>query len=390
MKTTKKSRKATESALKFFCILFAAVFCVIVISVFAAFVLRDDKDISENENRVLAKKPVLTLSGIADGSYMRNFESWLSDQFPLRDKIISFKTILDRMCGKKEENGVYFGKDGFLFEKQSPFDSEKVSELTNAVNTFSKKYKNVNSAVLISPNSSSLLSEYLPNNVTFDSQKEQLAKMKEQLSGGKTKWVDCFEIFSKQKDKTKLFYRTDHHWTTLAAYDAFEALMKNWKIDTSKTNFKFSTVSSDFQGTLSSSSSVVGTTDEIQICTPERKDISYIVSYESSSKTKASLFEKEKLSTKNQYEVFLGGNYDKVVITTTVNTNDVLLLVKDSYANCMIPMLTPFFAKIVVIDPRYSSDALSSVMEEYDFTHMLFLYNLNTLLEDTSLIGALG
>ena len=96
------------------------------------------------------------------------------------------------------------------------------------------------------------------------------------------------------------------------------------------------------------------------------------------------------MNQKNQYEVFLGGNYDKVIISTSADTDDTLLIFKDSYANCMLPMLTPYFAKIVVIDPRYFSDSLEQIMKSYNFTHVLFLYNLNTFLADNSLVDALG
>ena len=92
---------------------------------------------------------------------------------------------------------------------------------------------------------------------------------------------------------------------------------------------------------------------------------------------------------KNQYEVFLGGNYDKVIISTAAETTASLLVFKDSYANCLLPMLTPYFSKIVVIDPRYFSDSLKGVMAETQFTHVLFLYNLNTFLGDTSLAATL-
>ena len=110
-----------------------------------------------------------------------------------------------------------------------------------------------------------------------------------------------------------------------------------------------------------------------------------MVDYENGEKKTATLFDSEKLSQKNKYEVFTGGNYGKITVDTTATVRDTLLIVKDSYANCMLSMFTPFFAKIVVIDPRYTKEKLSDIMEENSFSHILFLYNLNTFLEDTSL-----
>ncbi|MBQ4208626.1 MAG: hypothetical protein II621_10015, partial [Clostridia bacterium] len=130
--------------------------------------------------------------------------------------------------------------------------------------------------------------------------------------------------------------------------------------------------------------------DVLQICAPKNSAGTYTVSYESQNKVTTSVFDTEKLEQKNQYEVFLGGNFDKIVITTLSESGNTLLLFKDSFANCLIPMLTPYFSKIVIIDPRYFSDSLSDVLEDTDFTHVLFVYNLNTFLADKSLAGVLA
>lgn len=345
------------------------------------------KEMSDTENRVLAKAPVLTLSSLTDGSFMKSFEAYLSDHFPFRDEVIKTKTAIDRLFGKKEENGIYIGKDGFLFEKQTEYDEKRVSAITKAMNAFAKKYKDVSTTALIAPNSSCILSDLLPVGISFEDQGRQLEKIREELD--RIDFVNCTENFKKQKDRQSLYYRTDHHWTTRAAKLAFDQLVKTWKLDTKGINYSFSTVTVDFQGTLSSSSAVTNSKDKIEICIPDSKQSNYVVYFESSERKTVSLFESEKLNQKNKYEVFLGGNFDKVVITTDSESGRSLLIFKDSYANCMLPILTPIFSEIVVIDPRYYSDSLEKVMQEYSFTHILFLYNLNTFLSDTSLADTL-
>ena len=153
--------------------------------------------------------------------------------------------------------------------------------------------------------------------------------------------------------------------------------------------YQFLTVSSEFEGTLASKTGIHDIQDKVEICVPKNSKGSYVVTYESADRKTASLFEPEKIQQKNKYEVFLGGNYDKVVIDTVSSSKNTLLIIKDSYANCMIPMLTPYFTRIVVVDPRYMTESIHTVMDEYNFTHALFLYNLNTFLEDTSLEDAL-
>ena len=114
-----------------------------------------------------------------------------------------------------------------------------------------------------------------------------------------------------------------------------------------------------------------------------------MVNYESLQLKTTTLFDESKLNEKNKYEVFLGGNHDKVTIETTAPNNNCLLIIKDSYANCMIPMFTPHFSQIVIVDPRYMTDTMDTVMSEYNFTHVLFLYNLNTFNEDSALTDIL-
>lgn len=369
------------------------VFCAFLCFVLAATVIIKDREYSESENRMLAQKPVLTLITLTDGSFMKDFESYLTDQFPVRDFAISLKTFVDRTIGIRRENSVYIGKEGFLFDKPTTFDKKTTKNKVLAMSTFAAKYPDIKKAVLISPNSSYVYSDKLPENLQLQDQSEILSKINKVISEKSLKMIDTVSIMEKAREKddsTLLFYKTDHHWSTRGAYEAFKELEKQWKLKNKDINHTFYTVSESFEGTLGSKAGVHDVKDKIEICIPGKSLGTYVVNYESQQKKKATLFENEKLEQKNQYEIFLGGNYDKVSISTTAKTSNTLLLIKDSYANCMIPMLTAHFSKIVVLDPRYLTDSMDDIMKENDFTHMLFLYNLNTFLEDTSLVDALS
>ncbi len=377
------------------------IFIVGVFSVSGFHLLDDDESFSESENRVLAQMPEFSLSAIADGSFMSDFEAYLADQFPLRDKLISFKTFADRTIGKSEENGVYIGKDGFLFDSQTSYDETQVKKITDAVTKFSKEYPGIKRAFVLAPNSSYIYSEQLPKYLELPNQRSQIRNIYNALKADKKMtWVNvCHLLENAAKGDELLYYKTDHHWTTRAAKIVFDDIKTQWKLspsvtfyysDSEEPEYEFYKVSTTFQGTLSSTAGVHTSYDEIEICIPKKSRGTYVVNYEKEGRTSASLFENEKLTHKNQYEVFLGGNYDKVVITTVSQTDNSLLLIKDSYANCMIPMLTPYFNKIVVIDPRYLTDSLESIIKENEFSHMMYLYNLNTLLEDNSLADCLA
>ncbi|MBR3948640.1 MAG: hypothetical protein IKJ70_04465 [Clostridia bacterium] len=364
-------------------------FCFIIgVGGFVNFIAKD-RDFSESENRVLASFPKLTLSSIADGTFMKNFETYMSDQFVLRDRMISLKSYFDRLSGLRESNGVYIADDGFLIEKPSKYTAKKAKAMTKSINSFMEKYPEITKMVAISPNASYIYSEKLPSGIELHSQYSELKGILNRLEGENYSFLNVTKALKNAKEKSDVFYRTDHHWTTRGAYAVFKAIADKWNLDRKSVEYEFLTVSSDFEGTLASKTGIHDNKDKIEICLPENSEGSYIVSYESQDKRTTSLFEPSKLQQKNKYEVFLGGNYDKVVIDTVSKSRATLLIIKDSYANCLIPMLTPYFAKIIVVDPRYMTESVHNVMDEYNFSHVLFLYNLNTFLQDTSLEDAL-
>lgn len=370
--------------------LFVSAFLVSIFSVSVANYAVSDNEYSDTENRSLASFPTLNLQNIFDGSFMQDFETYMSDQFVLRDKIVQLKAKIDLILGSKELNDVLIGDDGYLFELQSDFDLESVTTLTATLTDFSSNYESLQQSIVISPNSSYTQVDLLPTGYEFDSQLDQLETIQSLLSESNLTWLDVLDSFDTLDDDTQLFYKTDHHWTTAAAFSVFETLADTWGLEYDEDYYEFYTVSTDFQGTLSTKSGIDNSYDTIQICVPSDSSGTYIVDFISDDMLTNSLFFLDELDTINQYEVFLGGNYEKIEITTTSASTDILLIVKDSYANCMIPMLTPYFEQIIIIDPRYYTKELSLVLQDYDFTHVLYLYNLNTLLQDTSLIEVLA
>lgn len=347
-----------------------------------------DRESSQRENRNLTQLPKLTAASLFSGDYMTRFEKYMSDQVVGRDGFVAAKTFLNRATGKTEQNGVYIGEDGWLFEEPSKYDDEKVSETVNAIRSFCEECEIENQMFVLAPNSSEIVTEKLPKHLSFESQENQIQKIYSRLPE-KINCIDAERALKNGGNPEKLYYKSDHHWTSYGAKSVFDTVAKSWELDVDSVNYQTYALSDSFFGTLSSSSGIYDNSDVIEAIIPENSAGTYIV-LNSSQKTKSvSMFDLSKLENGNQYEVFLGGNFSKLTITTTSNTENKLLLFKDSYANCMLPMLTPFFKEIVVVDARYFTDDIRAVVNDGEFTHMMFLYNVNTFLEDTSLKSVL-
>ena len=88
----------------------------IILFFLIGFIVVPKKNFSEIENRSLSDMPVFSLSKIFDGSYMKDFETYINDNFLFRDIFMNIRTFTNRILGKQNIGNVYFGDDNYLIE----------------------------------------------------------------------------------------------------------------------------------------------------------------------------------------------------------------------------------------------------------------------------------
>ena len=348
-----------------------------------------DREMSEKENRMLETRPVLSMSTVLDGEFMEQWENYQSDQFAGRDCWRSVKVFLDRLGGSKMENGVYIGKSGQLLEEiEVPDDGQSEANLS-AIVDFAEKYPDVQTSVMLVPDAACILSDRLPAFAGVEDQKQLLGVAKQRL-GDDVNWIDAVSVLNNHVSD-KLYYKTDHHWTTLAAFYVFRESAVSLGIDGEVgENFASYTISDDFNGVLASKSGVgLSEKETIDIYVPTQGDDDVVVNYVDEGRKTTSLYDSSKLETRDQYGVFLGGNSSVIDIRTVSPEKKRLLVLKDSFANCFIPFLAPYYREIVVVDPRYYSGTIGDIMDTYRITDALVLYSGNTFFTDNHLSGVL-
>ena len=371
----------------------SALFLLALLLVLTVNLISPDRDFSESENRMLAQKPDFSWSALWDGSYGAELESYLSDQFAGRDGWMSLKLRLDRLMGRKESGGVYLCEDDYLIEvptASTPEDAEDTAlwRSLDAINAFAAAHPALQFDVMIVPNAISVLSDKLPENAPAGDQPGQMELISHTLSA-QIDFLDVTEILCQHADEG-MYYHTDHHWTSLAAKYAFDAAAERLGIMEPVQEYKVYTVSDSFEGTLASKSGSHATRDVVQVYDPMGIDIEYYVNYMDTQTRSGSLYQSGALEGKDHYTVFFGGNHGILRIVTTANNGRHLLVFKDSYANCFVPFLVPYYESITMIDPRYYYDSVETVLQTAEITDVLFLYNLNTFVSDTALGDALG
>lgn len=358
---------------------------VLIAAFFVVNLITPSKDYSETENRALAKRPAIK-EGIKNGSYGQDYDTYYSDQFTLRNQFIKLKFIGNQLLHIKESSGVLIGKDGYQFEIPEMLDQKLAKSTTGKINQFKELNPDVSTHMMVVPGSAAVLTKKLPANASVSDQVSDIKKYYEQVGEGIDK-IDAASVL-KGADSDYLYYKTDHHWTSEGAYAVFKEAAPSLGIEEPVSYNKY-TVSNSFQGTLSSKSGDFIGKDTVEIYVPKGSKISYFVSYPSSKEKRATIYKPEMLDTKDHYTVFFGGNHPLVEINTTAGTGKNLLLLKDSYANCFVQFLIPYYDRIIMVDPRYYYDNLNMVISNYSINEMLYLYSADTLFTDTSLADAL-
>lgn len=362
----------------------ALIFLLIVILLPFITLVSKKENFSELENRVLSKKPEFSLENWFDKSFMNDFESYVSDHFLGREKWITKKIDIELMTGKKEINGVYITDDR-LIEKIPEPDNDCIKRSVDTINNFAGSV-DTPVYVLIAPTSAGIYSETLGKNVPQPNQKEIISGIYKQFNTNVLP-IDVFEALYARKDEY-IYYRTDHHWTSLGAYNAYNvAIQKMGFTAIAYSSYNIEHANNEFLGTYHSKTLY----DELL---PDIIDIySYtggntVTSCEVNSgkevKTYNSIYFRDFLDKKDKYSTYLGTNQPALTVKTNLESDKKLLVFKDSYANSFIPFLTQHYKEITVLDMRYIAN-YKDYADPEEYSQILFLYNSTTFCSDDNI-----
>lgn len=344
-----------------------------------------DKNISEIENKLLTKLPKPSLEKIYNGSFMRNFDEYASDQFPFRPDFIKIKNMSSYFIGSREFRNIYVGEDGRLLEKfifNKDIIDKNISQVTKLSSYLSMEH-NISSTVMIVPTSIAFYEEQLPDYAITDKQTDVLTFIEKSLSNNfdkpsGLKFYTPYNILSNNKNKY-IYFNTDHHWTQLGAKLAYDDLYRN----NSNISYNFNNdskyykkVTDDFYGTYYSKALLPQIKGDSIYAYENYNNFNIEIDF---SKRFDSLYDKNKLNSKNKYQYFLHGDPAFAVVTGNPKADNEILIFKDSYAHSFIPFLTQNYSKIHIVDPRYYNLNIEDYLKKNNnIKHALFLYNIST------------
>jgi len=251
---------------------------------------------------------------------------------------------------------------------------KRVSQLKKLVEKFPT------TEVMLVPTADNILSEKLPDFAPYYDDRILINRVAEEIGEGHM--INVYDTLKEHEDEA-IYYRTDHHWTSLGAMYAYEI----WADGRIVYPIKYRpedmvTVAEDFQGTLQSKLNMPVEGDEIKVFAQiEERPVSITYDY---MKETNSFYEESYLDKKNKYGYFLDDNHGLVEIETNINNGKELFIIKDSYANTFIPLIAHHYSKVYVLDLRYFNGPLFPFIEQYDKGKMevLVLYNCAHFVSD--------
>lgn len=387
--------------------LFAVIFTVIPIVT----AVTPKLDRSENENRLLAKAPTLIneiqwekaeslgdkikavkwkyITNREGKAFKDDCETYFSDHMMGRETWVKVCNRMQMMAGKQEINEVYT-LDNQMVQAFKDYDSKMVKNAVGALNLFAERHPDMQVSMMLTPTSQEFFSNKLPGYAGLLSEKAFIDDVYKSVEGITT--IDCLSQLAGHSDEY-IYYRTDHHWTSLGAFYAYSAAAKTLGYTALGNGaFEIETASSDFRGTLFSKTLDERITPDIityyypssgepkvhMVC----KNGSEVNSYDS-------LYVREFLDTKDKYSSFTGSNVPIVDITTGVDNGKSLLIIKDSYAHSLVPFLANHYSHITMVDMRYINSDIGMLVDLDKYDQALIMYNVITFAQDARNVNKL-
>ena len=369
--------------MKKFNVFLSALFCLFLGGMLVVSTLLPDKDFSPLENRYLQKPPKLSLETLQDGSFMEDAEDYVSDHIVGRDFWVAAKAWCERLSGKQENNGVYFGKEDTLLNRVDTPSWEDVGAqkgLQSRLDYVDALVGNVSVPVYLGliPSSSAVWSDRLPSGAPTADELSIIDELYFQTGAGT---LDMAGALLSHKDED-IYYRTDHHWTSLGAFYGANVLLETMGLEPLElSDYQKTTVSTEFYGTTFSTSGVRWVRPD-SIDTYVSGDGVKVTSWFEGYPEEGSLYVDSYLDVKDKYSYFLGGNQSLCVIETEHTDAPKLLIIRDSYSDSLAPFLTERFSEIHLFDPRYNLTSVKDYVEQNDIDAVTVLYSFSNFATD--------
>lgn len=342
------------------------VFCILIGGASLWLFIKPDNELSQWERRKLQQFPEITLERVMDGKFMKEFVSYMTDQFPMRNEFRRLKAnILFKLYQQKDNGGVYI-YDGYASKLDGKINPDSVEHFIGRMDNIYNSYiKDTDCKVyfIAVPDKNYFLAE--KGGYPHMDYTELYRTLTERLS-----YMTHIDI----KDKLEIsdYYTTDTHWKQQCIVDVANHIRE--QLGMVAVNNYTEKSAGDFFGVYYGQSALNLDPDEIIFLENEEINSSEVYIYET-DKT-VPVYNMEKLEAMDHYDIFLSGAVSLIKITNPMgDENKKLVVFRDSFGSSLTPLLMSGYSEITLVDTRYISPVVMSQYVDFTNQDVLFLYS---------------
>ena len=333
-------------------------------------------EFSEWERRYLSDRPDILLS---EWKTDKETESFLTDHVPARQALVALDSSAQFLAGRNTQLGAWY-TSGAVVE-------QPVQINTGAVESKMRRFGKIADAagvpwLLLSPRTHGWLirDRMIPVMAhAYDAEEEGYVLLESYPNT-----VAMPEAFNADPDT--MYYRTDHHWTLQGAYQAYLALADQLGYEPlPPETFRLSEYSGFMGTTLSRSGLPALWQDTLKCAEPDSPVTMTAIDLDGETVSDRLIFP-DSAKRWDGYAVYLNGNHGTLIIERPDAPEGTLIVYKDSMANCLLPLLSSHFRRIIAVDARYDAGVFSDALARSDDTKaILFIYSFDSLVNDTEI-----
>lgn len=358
-----------------------------------------DKEFSEEENTTLSSFPEFTFEGFIHGDFNSEFGTYMADQFPCRNFFVGLKGLSETAQLKGQNNDVIIGKDGYLLARSDYPDEDLLETNLRAAGRFIPiaEKNGIDCTVAFAGRKIDVMDEVVSPLYGSYYSDRIFNILDEKCESHGIDYINLRDTLNECGEED-IYYKTDHHWTSLGAYYAYCEIVESMGITPYElSDFEIETASEEFFGTTWSSAGIKWTKPDSIEYFRWGGDESLVLSirspkYEYKESEKQTIngysydvfegcYVREMLEGKDKYASFLGGNnngYVEITMKGEVKEREQLVLLRDSFADSLAPFLARHF-DLVLLDLRTSAPDTIEICKELGADKILLLYNMETL-----------
>lgn len=358
-------------------------FCAFLLGMLVLYLFLPKHTLSRQEKRYLAKTPVISWESLRSGDFSEKAEAYMADHAPGRNFFVGLNAYYKLLTGRQASEEILLTWDNRLVERPVQDNPVAVAKNMEIIRKFAEGI-DAPVQLMIIPSSGWAAGDSI-SGLPEGYRDREIIQNIYAAAGEGIQTVDIVSAFAQTGQPEQFYYKTDHHWNSLGAYTAYREYMKFLgKPYRAQEDYRIETVP-DFHGSTYSRSALWLTPgDTIELW---HGGESLSVLHEERQTAHPGVFFLERLEEADKYTVFLDGNHSLL----RVNNADCagqgkLLVIRDSFSNCLGGFLADSYETVVLVDLRYYKKAVSELLKEDTYDQVLICYSLGNFLTDENII----